>query len=95
MAFFIPALMGAAGTAARFGGMALARGAGVAKSGLRAAGSVGKGALGFGAGAALAGGGQGNQTAVPSSNEQSIRFSIINNLYLFNASLNLSLEHKV
>jgi len=72
MAFFIPALMGAAGTAARFGGMALARGAGVAKSGLRAAGSVGKGALGFGAGAALAGGGQGNQTAVPSSNEQSM-----------------------
>ena len=65
MAFFIPALMGAA----RFGGMALARTAGVAKSGLRAAGSLGKGALGFGAGAALAGGGQGMQTAVPSSNE--------------------------
>ena len=67
MAFFIPALMGAA----RFGGMALSRGAGVAKSGLRASGSMGKGALGFGAGAAMAGGGSG-QTAVPSSNEQSM-----------------------
>ena len=67
MAFFIPALMGAA----RIGGTILSRGAGVAKSGLRAAGSMGKGALGFGAGAAMAGGGSG-QTAVPSSNEQSM-----------------------
>jgi len=67
MAFFVPALMGAARV-----GMGLMRGtAGVAKSGLRAAGSVTKGAVGFGAGAALAGGGSG-QTAVPSSNEQSM-----------------------
>tara|TARA_A100000164_G_scaffold318205_1_gene299180 strand:+ start:2542 stop:4359 length:1818 start_codon:yes stop_codon:yes gene_type:complete len=67
MAFFIPALMGAA----RFGGMALSRSRGVAKSGLRASSSMGKGAIGFGAGAAMAGGGSG-QTAVPSSNEQSM-----------------------
>lgn len=66
MAFFLPALMGAA----RIGGTILSRGAGVAKSGLRAAGSMGKGALGFGAGAAMAG--RGGQTAVPSSNEQSM-----------------------
>ena len=72
MAFFLPALMGAAGTAARFGGMALARGAGVAKSGLRAAGSVGRGAIGYGAARAAFGGGSSNQTAVPSSNEQSM-----------------------
>ena len=61
MAFFIPALMGAA----RFGGMALSRSRGVAKSGLRASSSMGKGAIGFGAGAAMAGGGSG-QTAVAS-----------------------------
>ena len=63
----LPFLLGAARV-----GMGLLRGGvGVAKSGLRAAGSMGKGALGFGAGAAMASRG-GGQTAVPSSNEQSM-----------------------
>ena len=62
----LPFLLGAA----RIGGTILRGGAGVAKSGLRAAGSMGKGALGFGAGAAMAS--RGGQTAVPSSNEQSM-----------------------
>ncbi len=63
----LPFLLGAARV-----GMGLLRGgAGIAKSGLRAAGSMGKGALGFGAGAAMMAKG-GGQTAVPSSNEQSM-----------------------
>ena len=68
MAFFVPALMGAA----RVGMGLLGRTAGVAKSGLRAAGSMGKGAIGYGAARAAFGGGGSNQTAVPSSNEQSM-----------------------
>lgn len=64
----LPFLLGAA----RIGGTILSRGAGVAKSGLRAAGSMGKGALGYGAARAAFGGGGSNQTAMPSSNEQSM-----------------------
>ena len=70
----LPFLLGAA----RIGGTILRGGAGVAKSGLRAAGSMGKGALGFGAGAAMAS--RGGQTAVPSSNEQSMDNVILSTL---------------